>query len=813
MNNLNYNTMTFGEIVTQIETILDGDDRFKNFRESSIAKTIIEIFAATSDLSNYYIERLGEESYLDTAKLTSSLIALARTIGYTPSRPIPATADMKIVLTGPFPVQVAENDTFTIPANQNFKHNGLNYVNKLPYTYTFTSTDAANCMSSSYIKTLRFCDTSTAEIYENTGDFPSTSAAQNLSLVQGEFKYKYFDSASQPEKIGRPFQTYIIDDTTFSNYYGSEDISYNINEDTYTNEVGFTQVGIGSSESNSLTSANLYEINRSAFINSKTVNDGIGIYNFVPKVCLVISNPDKTVSVKFGDVNIAYIGLKSNEVLGIKYLSTVGAQANRIGVINDKMTYSESVISIGSSNINITQNVKVYLNSNIRFGADFESVDSIKLNSPGTYAARDRLVTKQDYISYIRSLTTPVDVKNAIAWAEQDELTAGTIGLFKFYNVVLYGAVGSLYNTDAQTKYPLIQKVGDDPTSAVTLYNGLTDSSYYETYYNSINNIYVQSGRAGVIKELRTQSSLADAPNTEVAYAQVNNKLSKKSSMNVQHLYTGPIFQYFYIEGDIIINKLYNPSIVKTKVNNAIYSYLSLNQEFNKPVYKSKITEIIESFTEVDNCSISFKSMDPYVYEDATSLLNFTDYQASYNTIRSLITTSDLEYLIPDVTYYSQAADLAMGIIMEAIVDYFASMALNPYIDTEFMNAIMWSDGGIYMEPNVHRNLVCDFTEKSFYNDLITVLYSSLKDCSNDDRIKGDINAFINGPYFYKLIQCLNLSCKKFFRDRMLSANGDITNFSMKNEIVILNAHLTDADNTSYPNDVRYGSGCLRYRY
>lgn len=815
MNTLNYSTLTFGEIVTQIETILDGDDRFKNFRESSIAKTIIEIFAATSDLNNYYIERTGEESYLDTAKLTSSLIGLARTLGYVPSRPIPATADIKITLTGPFIVPIVEGDSFSIPINQNFKHNGLNYINSRPYTYTFTSADVANCTSPDYIKNLRFENKDTSEIYEYSTGIP-TSAAATLVSYQGEFKTVYFDSASQTEKLGRPFQSYTIDDTTFSNYYGSEDLSYDLINDSYTNELGFTQVGIGDSESNCLDTVNLYEINRSAFINSKTVNDAIGDYTYVPKVCLVISNPDKTVNVKFGDGNVAYIGLTNNQVLGIKYLSTKGFDANRIGVINDKLTYSNTVIT--NNSVNITANVKISLNSNIRFGADFESVDSIKLNSPGTYAAHDRLVTKQDYISYLRSLTSPVDIKNAIAWAEQDELISGQIGLFKFYNIVLYGAVGSLYNTLGSTYYPLVQTIGEDPTSAVTLYKDST-KTYYNEYYNSIHNIYVIPDRNGTVKELKQQSSFADSTNTEVAYAKVNAKLGTKSSMNVQHLYTGPCFQYFYVEGDVIINKLYNPSTVKTKINNAIYSYVSQNQEFNKPVYRSKITEIIESFIEVDNCSISFKSMDPYVYENAVSLLNLQDYDASYSTIKSVISTSaGINHTIKSTPGYDYSgnADFATNIIMNEINSYIFAISQNYYINKTTSSICVWYavDESNYTYINYHVNTIADLTEKSFYNTLVANIYNALINSTHNDANNQKLIDYANGESFWKLIQCLNLSFKKYFRDRMISENGDITNFSMKNEIVVLNAHITNSDiPSSVYGEIKYGSSGLRYKY
>ena len=81
---LNYTDLTFNEIVSQVNDRLreDPEKRFDSFLESSVAQTMIEIFAASTDMTNYYIERRAEEQFLDTARLKSSVIQLSKILGY-----------------------------------------------------------------------------------------------------------------------------------------------------------------------------------------------------------------------------------------------------------------------------------------------------------------------------------------------------------------------------------------------------------------------------------------------------------------------------------------------------------------------------------------------------------------------------------------------------------------------------------------------------------------------------------------------------------------------------------------------------------
>ena len=97
-NFLSYTNLDYDSIKQNIENRLGQDSRFNTFQESSFYAILSEIFTATTDFSNYYIERRAEESYLDSAKLRSSVTLLSRMLGYTIRRPTPAKTNIKITL-------------------------------------------------------------------------------------------------------------------------------------------------------------------------------------------------------------------------------------------------------------------------------------------------------------------------------------------------------------------------------------------------------------------------------------------------------------------------------------------------------------------------------------------------------------------------------------------------------------------------------------------------------------------------------------------------------------------------------------------
>src|SRR5690606_11429536 len=172
--------------------------------------------------------------------------------------------------------------------------------------------------------------------------------------------------------------------------------------------------------------------------------------NNTKKICLIRTSTDEGIEILFGDNKYVAKGLtNSSQNVYVKYLSTLGAKANKNGVIGKTPVISESITLRG---IDITNNISFQLLSNISLGSDIESNDSIRINAPSIYYTLDRLVSKTDYITFLKSLKTPIPIKNAIAWGEQEEIKLGQLydnrirsAIKKLFNVVLFSSVGSMY--------------------------------------------------------------------------------------------------------------------------------------------------------------------------------------------------------------------------------------------------------------------------------------------------------------------------------------------------------------------------------
>jgi len=525
-NFLKYSGLTYEEIIQQINDKLVADKRFDNFRESAIAQTLIEIFAGTVDIVNYYLDRRAEECYFDTARLKSSVILLARQLGYVVKRPIPAESTVKIELKGDLSGIATGGDRLQIPYHRVLSYKGYNFILKNGFTYTLTNADITTLAAGGTV-TLTKNDDKNA-----------------ITIVQGEIKEKIIEGSTNTQ-VGQRFQIYRIPDTKFSNRYGSEDF-----------DISVTKVWVGNTKSDETE----YSIDRRSLINWESIES----FNSQEdsKVCVVRTSTNEDVEVMFGDAQFAALGANISAAntpqttydnVYIQYLATEGSQANQVGILDEKLVFADKVIL---KNQDVTSYVTFKFNSNIIGGADLEDIDSIKVNAPEIYYSLDRLVTKRDYIAYLKSLTSPINFKNAIAWGEQEEInfqqTSGT-AILDLFNVVLFSCVGSLYNTEGDEVNDTFSVLNQD----TGIGNAILDLDFDEYQFtdNSYYNIYVTR-------------NTGDYCNKEVA-----RQIKNYKTVNTSEVY------YLYQGGEIIPNSLYNIIPVASGSTNFTYhiEYTSRN--------------------------------------------------------------------------------------------------------------------------------------------------------------------------------------------------------------------------------------------
>ena len=100
--------------------------------ENDFGVVLVELFAGMGDMLNYYIDRALNEAYLQTAVQRRSLLALARTLGYTPTPLQSATTALTLNNTSTSPITVPQGSRFY----------ATNMVDGLPYNLYFeTDTD------------------------------------------------------------------------------------------------------------------------------------------------------------------------------------------------------------------------------------------------------------------------------------------------------------------------------------------------------------------------------------------------------------------------------------------------------------------------------------------------------------------------------------------------------------------------------------------------------------------------------------------------------------------------------------------------
>lgn len=559
-NLFDFTGLTYEDIITRINEKLSSEEDFDNFRESAIAQVFLEIFAGAVDLVNFYLQRRAEECYMDTAQLRSSVILLSKMLGYVISRPIPATVKFKMTLDGPLPDGVTSGDTIDLEIHKSFTYDNNPYILKETFTYELSGDVSASDYS--------------AEI-----DIP-------YDLIQGEIKNKQI-LGSTNQQLGQKFQVYRIDDKTFSNIYGTED--YGADGDSWNGltfvpgDKNVTLISIG----NSRDDVEYFKIDRRSLLNWESLTTFTNT-SASSRICLIRTSQDEGIELVFGDDKYASIGAGSEEGnnIYIQYLSTLGSKANKVGVIGEKPICNSTILT--DKGVDVTNNVTFEFITNIKNGSDFESIESIKYNSPGIYYSLDRCVTKNDYINYLKSLTSPINIKNAVAWGEQEE----TEGLYKFFNVALFTCISSLYDL---TTNPYSLKSLDE----VTLEDDYSTSST-ETQ-SSYFNIVVKADPTQRLNDIET-SAVSDN------VIKVYNKLNDRSQVTVKNIYISPIIHDYNIVGTVYLKKLSDRESVRKKIKNNIYRFLDENADFYTNIYKSNLIEIIEELKEVQYININLSA-------------------------------------------------------------------------------------------------------------------------------------------------------------------------------------------------------------
>jgi len=524
-----YTDLTYQDIVDKIVDRFVDDPKWKNFSESDLAPMILEMFAGMTDIINYNIERTAEEGYFDTLKRYRSATKLSGNLGYDIQRPIPAKATIKFKIypTNALLADISNSSEFArsknliIPKNTDFMYDKYKFV---------LAEDIILSLDATMIGKIKKATADSPFEIKEIVSLDKTKVVP--TILQGTIKVMEFrgiDNLSnfQTNGLGKSYQTYYINDKTFSNYYGDKDLFGG----------STTLVGVGQTYSEAMSGSNRFEIKRRGLIDGRYIEGSTmnySMYNPVytkegfyieqerfdnKKVVWVKTSAEagdgKGAEIRFGDGVTTSIGAnKKEDIVYVQYLSTEGSAANKNGVYG-------TLLQIIDTNSNLTPykdyiTIKAEFTSNVDGGGDIESIEKMKSSVSSVFQTFDRLVTKKDYVSFLNTLTSPIDVRNAIAWGEQDELqnsdffttlnedTATYKAIRKLFNVVLYTCIGSLYN-----KPVLADGTSGEYSPKLDLYTAILDSYNGNYIYPSQNYINIMSQKE-VVRQLKLNNMLTD---------------------------------------------------------------------------------------------------------------------------------------------------------------------------------------------------------------------------------------------------------------------------------------------------------------
>ena len=115
-NKLKVTELDFDSIKAALKTYLQGQDEFKDYDfTGSAINILLDVLAYNTHYNGFYTNMLASEMFMDSASLRSSIVSLAKHLGYTPSSRRGSSVDLDLVFSG-----AADSTPLTIPRNSKF---------------------------------------------------------------------------------------------------------------------------------------------------------------------------------------------------------------------------------------------------------------------------------------------------------------------------------------------------------------------------------------------------------------------------------------------------------------------------------------------------------------------------------------------------------------------------------------------------------------------------------------------------------------------------------------------------------------------
>ena len=225
---LDISELDFDAVKANLKTYLSNQTEFSDYDfEGSGRSVLLDVLAYNTHYLGYNANMLANEMFLDSADLRSSVVSLAKAVGYTPTSATSSTADIKAVVNGATgtSLTMTRGTKFTTTVNSQsytFVNNADVSIAPIDGVYTFSSVKLYEGSLLTFKYTVDTTDTEQRFIIpnDNTDTTTLTVKIQNSSSDSTTTVYKKATGITELDDTSKVFFLQEIENQKFEVYFG-----------------------------------------------------------------------------------------------------------------------------------------------------------------------------------------------------------------------------------------------------------------------------------------------------------------------------------------------------------------------------------------------------------------------------------------------------------------------------------------------------------------------------------------------------------------------------------------------------------------
>jgi len=357
MSQLNVTELDFDGIKQNLKEYFQTQSDFTDYDfEGSALSVLLDALAYNTHYNAILAHMMANESFIDTAIKRSSVVSLAKSLGYTPRSRRSANATIKLTIT-PDPNYLSSNTSVTLSRDTAF------VTNIDGTSYNFYPSEAVNAG---------------AETVDINGVPTTQFIFPNVEITEGKRVTNSFIISANKELNPIVLPNDNIDTTT---------LRVRVKEATHTNT--FT---------------------------SYTLSNSLLSLSNTSKIYYLEENTDGKYQIYFGD-NVIGTKLSAGNVVIVDYLVSQGVEANNAKSfsLTTKLTGQNEIVTGLTIYNGVDANGNaIETGGRSTGGQNKESIDSIRINAPRNYSTQQRAVTSTDYKNLI--LASNSNIQSVSVW-------------------------------------------------------------------------------------------------------------------------------------------------------------------------------------------------------------------------------------------------------------------------------------------------------------------------------------------------------------------------------------------------------------